>query len=87
MWPGVSAAFSRFRCDAVLSQVIDVFGNTEPDKFGNRKVAIGALHVLHQVFKGLLVRVWGLGVRIETPCTFCSRAHTHAHTRSRIIYI
>jgi hypothetical protein len=28
--------------------VIDVFGNTEPDKFGNRKVAIGALHVLHQ---------------------------------------
>jgi len=29
-------------------QVIDVFGNTEPDKFGNRKVAIGALHVLHQ---------------------------------------
>ncbi|KAJ1483855.1 hypothetical protein T484DRAFT_2554498 [Baffinella frigidus] len=28
-------------------QVVDMFGNTDPDKFGNRKIAIGALHVLH----------------------------------------
>eukprot|EP00293_Proteomonas_sulcata_P004059 CAMPEP_0184329470 /NCGR_PEP_ID=MMETSP1049-20130417/144169_1 /TAXON_ID=77928 /ORGANISM="Proteomonas sulcata, Strain CCMP704" /LENGTH=364 /DNA_ID=CAMNT_0026651843 /DNA_START=35 /DNA_END=1129 /DNA_ORIENTATION=+ len=27
--------------------IVDTFGNTDPDTFGNRKVAIGALHVLH----------------------------------------
>ena len=27
---------------------MDTFGNTEPDKFGNKKIAIGALHVLHE---------------------------------------
>jgi hypothetical protein len=29
-----------------------MFGNTDPDKFGNRKIAIGALHVLHAVLAG-----------------------------------
>ncbi len=29
---------------------VDTFGNTDPDQYGNRKIAIGALHVLKQVF-------------------------------------
>ena len=28
---------------------MDTFGNTDPDQYGNRKIAIGALHVLKQV--------------------------------------
>jgi hypothetical protein len=27
---------------------VDTFGNTDPDQYGNRKIAIGALHVLKQ---------------------------------------
>jgi CRP-like cAMP-binding protein len=29
-------------------QVVDTFGNTDPDQYGNKKIAIGALHVLKQ---------------------------------------
>ncbi len=38
---------------------VDTFGNTDPDQYGNRKIAIGALHVLKQVvvFEDLCVVV------------------------------
>jgi len=53
-WPQTKAFFiadGQIRRERVVNdqthQVVDTFGNTEPDKFGNRKIAIGALHVIH----------------------------------------
>lgn len=53
-WPQTKAFFiadGQIRRERVVNdqshQVVDMFGNTDPDKFGNRKIAIGALHVLH----------------------------------------
>eukprot|EP00281_Chroomonas_sp_CCMP1168_P033706 CAMPEP_0206244864 /NCGR_PEP_ID=MMETSP0047_2-20121206/18390_1 /ASSEMBLY_ACC=CAM_ASM_000192 /TAXON_ID=195065 /ORGANISM="Chroomonas mesostigmatica_cf, Strain CCMP1168" /LENGTH=430 /DNA_ID=CAMNT_0053670123 /DNA_START=122 /DNA_END=1414 /DNA_ORIENTATION=+ len=53
-WPQTKAFFiadGQIRRERVVNdqthQVVDTFGNTEPDKFGNKKIAIGALHVIH----------------------------------------
>jgi CRP-like cAMP-binding protein len=53
-WPQTKAFFiadGQIRRERVVNdqthQVVDTFGNTDPDKFGNKKIAIGALHVLH----------------------------------------
>uniref|UniRef100_A0A7S0E1Q6 Cyclic nucleotide-binding domain-containing protein n=1 Tax=Hanusia phi TaxID=3032 RepID=A0A7S0E1Q6_9CRYP len=75
-WPQSRAFFiadGQIRRERVVNdqshQVVDMFGNTEPDKFGNRKIAIGALHVLHEEPAFANAKAMSSGYMYSLPAT------------------